>query len=320
MTVRNSRCRFSTPVTAQALWLAPAWREIAPADPGGWPGANGGVQFRVHPDSGGSAATSWHRKLAMGRRRYGAARVQPRVRALQAASRRETTRGAARARTPAPKRRAMRSGVPNPESPPLRLPARTPLGRGGVTERTTTRWRWHGRAASNGLRQAARAEPARSRSPVQRAPTVSGAPSPAPRGGMPGWRSGRLGSNGAGSSARAMSRHSGARKSRRRGPSRMATAGTHSRSIRSSSSSPCADPSGTGASSAEINFEAWNRYPWSRSMLTSRSSAWRAESDRIPVYGCDTLVRESTSWRSHSDRIAVALRPELVCLHTPCGV
>ena len=63
---------FVTPITAQALWAAPAWREIAPPDPGGWPGANGGVQLRVHPDSDGPAATSWHRRLAMGRRRCGA--------------------------------------------------------------------------------------------------------------------------------------------------------------------------------------------------------------------------------------------------------
>ena len=107
--------RFVTPITAQALWPAPASPEIAPADPGGCPGANGGVQLRVHPDSDGPAATSWHRRLAMGRRRCDAARVRPRVRALRAAPRRETTRGSSRARNPSPKRRAMRSGVPNAE-------------------------------------------------------------------------------------------------------------------------------------------------------------------------------------------------------------
>ena len=64
--------RFSTPITAQARW------ESGPADPGGWLGANGGVQFRVHRDPDGPAATSWHRRLAMGRRRRGAsAAVSP---------------------------------------------------------------------------------------------------------------------------------------------------------------------------------------------------------------------------------------------------
>ena len=117
----------------------------------------------------------------MGRRRCDAARVRPGVRALRAAPRRETTRGSSRARNPAPKRRAMRSGVPNPESPLLRLPARTPLGQGG-TERTTTRWRWHGRAASNGPPRAGRAEPAHSRSPARRRPIASCAPSRTPLG------------------------------------------------------------------------------------------------------------------------------------------
>ena len=60
MAMQSAPTAISSPVTAHALWLAPAWREIAPADRGGWPGANGGVQFRVHPDSDGPAATSWH--------------------------------------------------------------------------------------------------------------------------------------------------------------------------------------------------------------------------------------------------------------------
>ena len=83
------------------------------------------------------------------------------------------------------------------------------------------------------------------------------------------------GSNGAGSSARPMSRHSGARKSRRRVPSRHGGGGDplpfHPfESVRL----PCSGSLGAGASSAAINFaEAWNRCPWSRSIRTSRSRA-----------------------------------------------
>ena len=61
-----------------------------------------------------------------------------------------------RARQLAPEPRATHSAAINPESPKRRSAARTPEARDD-TERTTIRWPWHGRAASNGPARAGRA-------------------------------------------------------------------------------------------------------------------------------------------------------------------
>ena len=277
---------FVTPSVADAVWPASASPEISPASPGGLPEAHDGARFPAHPGPDGPATPSPHRMRATGRRRRGAARARRRARALRAASRRETTPASPAAPDHSPKRHATHCAVPNRESRVLRSGSRI-LRVHVDTTRTTSRWPWPGRASSNGPPRAGRAEPPRSRGPVPRGPIallgrdvlgdVLGASLSWPgtastdrltrsqsspsRYARLAWRPGLLGSNGTGSSARAISRHSGARKSRLRAPSRAEAAETHSRSMRSSCSTPRSGPSGAGASSAEFNLEAWNRCP-----------------------------------------------------------
>lgn len=113
---RGPASRFATADPADAARSEPAWPEISAAGLGVCSGANGGARCRAHPLRDAPATPSPHRICATDRRRCGAVAARRQVRALQSASRRETTPASSRAPAPPPRRHATPCAMPSRES------------------------------------------------------------------------------------------------------------------------------------------------------------------------------------------------------------